>query len=170
MSNPKLTEDKVLEIYRRAHDGESGNGLAQEFGVNAKTVRSIKRGHTWGALTQPDTCTRRAPPKAAPKRDKAADHADRRAADSRAARALKEAYNPAPRKRRKRRKRLKLPSLESMLADNPAALALLASARKLRAEREAEEAAIQQEWRERNARVREAYAKGAQARRAAAGD
>ena len=47
----KITDDQVLEIYRRVHRGENQYSLSDEFGVSQTTVSDIKRGHRWGWLT-----------------------------------------------------------------------------------------------------------------------
>lgn len=38
---PKLTDDQVTEIRRRARKGESQKDLAKEYGVNPSTISDI---------------------------------------------------------------------------------------------------------------------------------
>lgn len=48
----KLTENQALEVYRRACNGESQPIIAKEFGIAQTMVSKIKRGKSWGWLTQ----------------------------------------------------------------------------------------------------------------------
>jgi len=47
----RLTEPEVLDIYRRAWQGEEQMALAQEYGVVHHTINQIKLGKTWAFLT-----------------------------------------------------------------------------------------------------------------------
>jgi len=47
----QLTEERVLEIYRRTCAGERGRPLAREFGCTTTTIYGIKSGKQWGWLT-----------------------------------------------------------------------------------------------------------------------
>jgi hypothetical protein len=47
----KLTGKQVIEIYKRANDGENQRLLGEEFGVNQRTISAIKHGISWGWLT-----------------------------------------------------------------------------------------------------------------------
>jgi group I intron endonuclease len=47
LGHARLTEDQVREIKRRLRVGETNRAIAQEFGVQACTIYSIKRGRTW---------------------------------------------------------------------------------------------------------------------------
>jgi len=50
--NAKLTEEQVLEIYDLAwHSGRTLQSIGEQFGVNHRTVSSIKHGRKWGHLT-----------------------------------------------------------------------------------------------------------------------
>ncbi len=46
-----LTDEQILEIYRRACLGEPCKRLAQEFGVTYVTVYDVKNGKSWSWLT-----------------------------------------------------------------------------------------------------------------------
>jgi HNH endonuclease len=46
-----LTEGQVLEIYRRAWDGEKQTQIAAEYGIDKRTVTDIKYGRSWAWLT-----------------------------------------------------------------------------------------------------------------------
>jgi hypothetical protein len=48
----KLTEDKVVELRRRAAGGEKLADLAIEFGVNKSTVSAAVSGQTWAHVTR----------------------------------------------------------------------------------------------------------------------
>lgn len=50
-----LTEQQVLEIYRRAIDGEVQGQIAREFRITQTAVSAIKRGRNWGWLTRAAT-------------------------------------------------------------------------------------------------------------------
>jgi hypothetical protein len=50
----KLTEQQVLEIYRRAHQGESLRDIAADLKVSYNACSDIKRGHSWTWLTGHD--------------------------------------------------------------------------------------------------------------------
>lgn len=47
----KLTDQQVLEIYRRAHSGESLRHIAQDMGVSYNACSDIKCGQSWAWLT-----------------------------------------------------------------------------------------------------------------------
>lgn len=47
----RLNEKQALEIFARAHAGETLRALGAEFGVDHKTVSCIKLGYSWGWLT-----------------------------------------------------------------------------------------------------------------------
>ena len=47
----KLTEEQVLEIYRRLQDGERQVALSLEFGVTPGAICNINTGRTWAWLT-----------------------------------------------------------------------------------------------------------------------
>jgi hypothetical protein len=47
----RLSDESALEIYRRAHSGESPTALAQEFGVKYSFVQDVKRGNTYARVT-----------------------------------------------------------------------------------------------------------------------
>jgi hypothetical protein len=49
--NRRLTEEQALEIYGRAHGGESCRDLAEEFGVSLNLLYEIRRGDKWGSVT-----------------------------------------------------------------------------------------------------------------------
>lgn len=49
----KLTDEQVLEIYKRVHDGEDGRDLALVFGVTPGLVSQIKLGRTRRHLQLP---------------------------------------------------------------------------------------------------------------------
>ena len=53
-NNPasKLTDEQVLEIYRRVWNGEKGVDLAREFGVSPSTIWRIKHGITHNHITK----------------------------------------------------------------------------------------------------------------------
>ena len=49
--HPRLAEQQVLEIYRRAWNGEQMALIAQDMGVSYDTVQNIKRGRSWSWVT-----------------------------------------------------------------------------------------------------------------------
>lgn len=49
---PKLTEEQVLDIYRRSEQGEASKVLAAEYGCGDRHIRKIRRGDIWAGLTQ----------------------------------------------------------------------------------------------------------------------
>lgn len=49
--HPRLGEQQVLEIYRRAWNGEPMACIARDMGVSYDTVQNIKRGRSWSWLT-----------------------------------------------------------------------------------------------------------------------
>ena len=51
MGFAKLSDEQVLDIYRRAHSGERHKGIAREYGINVSTVSHIKMGDRWHWLT-----------------------------------------------------------------------------------------------------------------------
>lgn len=51
----KLTDDQVLEIYRRAQSGERQKAIAADYNVDRSTVADIKRGKSWGWLTKQES-------------------------------------------------------------------------------------------------------------------
>jgi hypothetical protein len=52
-----LTEQQVLDIYRRAWQGESLRDIAADLGVSYNACSDIKRGHSWTWLTGHDRST-----------------------------------------------------------------------------------------------------------------
>lgn len=46
----KLKESEVIEIKRRLSKGDPMLKIAQDYGVNHMTIKSIKSGRTWGWL------------------------------------------------------------------------------------------------------------------------
>lgn len=46
----KLTQDEVIEIYKRANKGETNISLGKEFDIHPDTVRKIKNKKTWKQL------------------------------------------------------------------------------------------------------------------------
>lgn len=50
-SRSKLTNDQVLEIYKRVHEGEIQRVLAKEFKVSRQHISVIKLGKKWSFLT-----------------------------------------------------------------------------------------------------------------------
>ena len=46
-----LSDEQVLEIYNRAHAGESAQKIAHAMGVSRSICTDIKLGRTWGWLT-----------------------------------------------------------------------------------------------------------------------
>jgi 5-methylcytosine-specific restriction endonuclease McrA len=51
----KLTDEQVLEIFRRAKGSETAREIARDYDINHSTVVSIKNGQSYGWLTQPRT-------------------------------------------------------------------------------------------------------------------
>jgi hypothetical protein len=47
----KLTDDQVLDIYKRAHAGERQKTIASEYNIDRSTIADIKRAKSWGWLT-----------------------------------------------------------------------------------------------------------------------
>lgn len=47
----KLTENQVLEIYKRGKEGEMQKSLAREFEVNVSAICKILKGDNWSWLT-----------------------------------------------------------------------------------------------------------------------
>lgn len=47
-----LTNDKVLEIYNRVHNGESPKELANIYNVSISTIRNIKSGFRYNKITK----------------------------------------------------------------------------------------------------------------------
>lgn len=47
----KLTPEQVIEIYRRAHNGETNINLGREFGVNPDQIGKIKNRKSWKEIT-----------------------------------------------------------------------------------------------------------------------
>lgn len=45
-----LTEEQVLDIYKRAHSGEVQRRIAEEYGVSYQTVSAIKLKQNWKEL------------------------------------------------------------------------------------------------------------------------
>ena len=56
----KLTNQEVLEIYRRVWAGETSAALAIEFGVSRCSIGNIKHGRAWAWLTGHTNGTKRA--------------------------------------------------------------------------------------------------------------
>lgn len=52
--NRKLDETKVREIKRRLQAGDTSKEIAAEYGVQADTIRRIKRGVQWGHVPWPE--------------------------------------------------------------------------------------------------------------------
>jgi len=48
----KLTEDKVLKIYKDAHAGESLTKMAKNHGVSVQSISHIKLGRAWAHITK----------------------------------------------------------------------------------------------------------------------
>lgn len=46
----KLTQDEVIEIYKRANNGETNISLGKEFNIHPDTVGKIKNKKTWKQL------------------------------------------------------------------------------------------------------------------------
>jgi hypothetical protein len=139
-----LPPDAVLEIFRRAHAGETAPTLAAEFGVKPKAIARIKNGRSWGELTgmkppKPAKPTTPPPPHPRPSKSYNKNY------NTSASRALREAYGGRGSQRGMRAREAALkpkpPTLEEMLAHNPSALSLLEGAKALRAKREADEQA-----------------------------
>jgi hypothetical protein len=51
-NSAKLTDEQVLDIYRRARSGERQRTIATEYKVDRSTVADIKRGKSWRWLTE----------------------------------------------------------------------------------------------------------------------
>lgn len=47
----RLSEAEVLDIYRRAHDGEALKHIARDYDITIAQVSQIKRGLSWGHIT-----------------------------------------------------------------------------------------------------------------------
>jgi hypothetical protein len=47
----KLTDEQVLEIYKRAHSGERQKMIAADYNIDRSTIADIKRGKSWSWLT-----------------------------------------------------------------------------------------------------------------------
>lgn len=47
----KLTEGDVIVIFSRLNAGENSTSIADEFNVNARTIRDIRQGRSWAWLT-----------------------------------------------------------------------------------------------------------------------
>lgn len=50
-SDRRMSDERVLVLYRRATVGESPARLAEEFGVNCSFVQDVKRGNTYARVT-----------------------------------------------------------------------------------------------------------------------
>lgn len=46
----KLTDDKVREIFRLAHEGRAWRSIARGLGLDTVTIRQVLLGRTWGHL------------------------------------------------------------------------------------------------------------------------
>lgn len=53
VANPtaKLSPEEVLEVYRRAWEGERQADISADFGITRAAVSTIKNGRNWGHLT-----------------------------------------------------------------------------------------------------------------------
>ena len=51
VNGSKLTESKVIDIYRRVHNGAKPIDLAHEFGVSLNSIYHIRKGKKWSWLT-----------------------------------------------------------------------------------------------------------------------
>lgn len=47
-----LTDDEVIEIFRRAHNGELQSDIAQDYGISQTAVSRIKRHVAWSHVTK----------------------------------------------------------------------------------------------------------------------
>jgi len=48
--NCKLKSWQIRQIFKRANDGEKQEALANEFGINQRTISAIKLGKRWKHL------------------------------------------------------------------------------------------------------------------------
>jgi hypothetical protein len=48
----KLTDEQVLKIYERAHNGERQKTIAADYNIDRSTIADIKRGKSWSWLTK----------------------------------------------------------------------------------------------------------------------
>lgn len=49
----KLTNEQVIEIFKRRKNGEIGLRLAEEFRVHPTTISAIYTGYNWSTITNP---------------------------------------------------------------------------------------------------------------------
>lgn len=48
----KLTEEQVIEIFKRSHSGESNINLGKEFNIHPDQIGRIKNGRSWKNVTK----------------------------------------------------------------------------------------------------------------------
>jgi len=48
---PRLTAQQAIEIFKRSHNGDGNQSLANEFNISRRNVAKIKNGETWKHVT-----------------------------------------------------------------------------------------------------------------------